>query len=75
MSNATITDTNYFDGVNWDMPSIRHPLIEQLQNNAKKAQLLAFDEDVVNWVAKQDSDTRQRINEMLRQVMGIHRLA
>ncbi len=55
MKKDTIEDTNYFDGVDWDAPSVNPPIIKKLQANAKKAELLAFDSDVVDWVAKQDN--------------------
>lgn len=49
------------------------PALQQLRQAHQNsiAQNKAFDDDVINWVAKQDSNTRQRINEILRQMMGM----
>lgn len=32
---TNINDDNYFDDVDWNAPSIKHPLIEQLKANRK----------------------------------------
>lgn len=49
------------------------PALQQLRQAHQNsiAQNKAFDDDVISWVAKQDSNTRQRINEILRQMMGM----
>ncbi len=70
MKKDTIEDTNYFDGVDWDAPSVNPPIIKKLQANAKKAELLAFDSDVVDWVAKQDNDTKHYLNDVIRSYMS-----
>lgn len=50
------------------------PALQQLRQAHKNsmAQNKAFDEDVESWVAKQDSNTKKRVNEMIRQMMGIY---
>ncbi len=78
-------DVEYERYKDWDMsdskPANLHPMVKKLQDNKRLAQLaeaqknMPFDEDVVNWVSKQDANTRSRINEMIRQVMGMYQTA
>ncbi|MFW2177762.1 MULTISPECIES: hypothetical protein [unclassified Moraxella] len=48
---------------------IKHPLIAQLQNTAK-AETTPIDSDILSWLTKQDTQTKQYINNMIRNFMN-----
>lgn len=78
MSNGIIVDTNYFEGVNLDRPSIKHPIFEKMQANAKAMQsqeqdkfLSQFDNDVRETVIRHSTPSdRERLNTMIRVLFG-----
>lgn len=76
MSNGIIVDTSYFEGVDLDRPSIKHPIFEKMQANAKAMQLQEqeqnelisfFDNDVQQVIRKHNTPKdRMRVNQMIR---------
>ncbi len=70
-------DNNYFDDFDFDTAkSIKHPLIKKLQDNVVQQngdnlQDLPIDDDIVQWLLKQDDNTKRHINEVLRHVMAV----
>ncbi|MBS9780054.1 MAG: hypothetical protein KGV51_05440 [Moraxellaceae bacterium] len=66
-------ETDYKD---WDFsnakPVSEVPALKRLQEARAKAHKQALDDDVLDWISKQDNNTRNRINEMIRQVMAIY---
>lgn len=78
MPQNTELDLAYEHYKNWDMsnskPARLNPMIAKLQENARLATLQQnnlLDEDVADWLVKQNSKTRSHINELLRQIMGM----
>ncbi|STZ63486.1 Uncharacterised protein [Moraxella lacunata] len=74
MKNGIIVDTDYFEGVDLNRPSIKHPIFEKMQANAKlaKQQETAWlDEDLSIWITNQDSTTKRHINEIIRHAMAL----
>ena len=57
-------DASYFNGVDLDnATTIQHPLIKQIQANAKlikTGQLL--DDDILDWLSKQDNGTKSQLS-------------
>ncbi len=66
-------DIEYERYKDWDFsnakPANKHPLVKKLQDNVKTKQQ-AFDDDVTNWVVKQDTVTKEYINNMIRTFMN-----
>lgn len=61
-------DKDYEDYKDFDMSGATrgiHPIIKakQAENQAQKQ---GFDEDILDWISKQDKDTRDYINGMVR---------
>lgn len=69
MSKGIIVDTEYFDGVNLDVPSVKPAFIAKMQENAKQEKLL--DDDVMAWAVSQDKETKNYINQMVKGLMII----
>lgn len=72
MSNGIIVDTSYFEGADLDKPSIKHPVFEKMQANAKAMQsqddlLCLFDSDVQQTLKQHNTPKdRERLNMMIR---------
>lgn len=78
MSNGIIVDASYFEGVDLDRPSIKHPIFEKMQANARAMQsqeqdkfLSQFDSDVKETIIKNSTPSdRERLNAMIRLLFG-----
>lgn len=74
MKSGIIVDANYFEGVDLDRPSIKHPVFEKMQANAKAMQLQEqdkflnqFDSDVQEVIKQHNNPKdRERLNTMIR---------
>lgn len=74
MSNGIVVDTDYFEGVNLDSPSIKHPIFEKMQADARAKAiqsqddlLCLFDNDVKQTLKQHNTPKdRERLNTMIR---------
>lgn len=74
MKSGIIVDANYFEGVDLDRPSIKHPVFEKMRANAKAMQLQEqdkflsqFDSDVQEVIKQHNNPKdRERLNTMIR---------
>ncbi len=76
MQNAKLIDEEYEYYKDWDFsnakPVSEVPPLKRLQEARAKANMQALDDDVLAWISQQDNNTKSRINEMIRQVMGLY---
>lgn len=72
MNKMGITMDNEFDFSTAKKPH-EVPALQQLQQAHRRSMQQStsqlFDDDVVDWVSKQDNKTRQAVNTMIRQMM------
>lgn len=67
-------DASYFDEFDVENAQVvKHPLVDRVQASAQSAQMSEklLDDDVADWISKQDESTRQAVNSMLRQLMVV----
>lgn len=67
-------DASYFDEFDVENAQVvKHPLVDRVQANAQSVKMSEklLDDDVADWISKQDESTRQAVNSMLRQLMVV----
>lgn len=70
MSKDIDKDKRYFDEFDIENAKrIKHPLIKKAQADYTPP----FDDDVFYWLSKQGSQTKQHVNNILREMMAIQK--